>query len=741
MDVKRFITALLGVLALAVYQRDELMFRYVDAADRLTKNVFKLGQARDMLMKSVDQLNPLKGRLLESVYPLPQIDLTLDYEDLRSFDEAVDEAMSTSGYTVYMPAEANTAVNANLNFKGLEYKAEVKLHGTHPSHFSEAKKSYSVKIRKKESKTYPDGMRRFALIIPSQSNLISMFTYEVAGRLGLLTPNNYLVRLSINGISQGVYHLEEKLGKTMLERNGMAGTDVVRADDSWAHQNQDNHGTDYSFFPSGLKFKQESGQELGQRKLFSEVLTSSSYDNLKHRIVEADFYRYDTLRYLFGDNGKMTSHDNIKLLYSTSSGRISPYFRIENLIDKIRYDGKFFSPERFINQGIFTRNPLLTALVLDDGYRLNRNAFMYNYLTTEGDNLVRLLREYTSRLNPLSIDISNSRPTRFFAYELNRSIKNLEDNLENLKKYLTYSRVFLSLEFTPSTGGSVLHIAADSNSGVRPEQILLICSTCSKDTKVEAAFEGTEFTLSFELQHSGDYVANLADALEAEVFHNGMNNEFEPVPKPREVVIRSSERLLLEAASFRSIVSGDKLPDRDVYVANYSNASLTARVPEEWLGQSEIRMAKGVHKLPCDVMTPVGATLLIEAGAHIYLQPLCSLLVRGGLRISGVSDDPVVVTSLAEEPFGVFAVVGDGETTVEISHLNISNGFEARLENQYFSGALSIYNHKYVEISTSAIFRNRADDGLNIKQAEVRLQKIGFSKISLIKSISTPAGA
>ena len=250
MDVKRFITALLGVLALAVYQSDELMFRYVDAADRLTKNVFKLGQARDMLMKSVDQLNPLKGRLLESVYPLPQIDLTLDYEDLRSFDEAVDEAMSTSGYTVYMPAEANTAVNANLNFKGLEYKAEVKLHGTHPSHFSEAKKSYSVKIRKKESKTYPDGMRRFALIIPSQSNLISMFTYEVAGRLGLLTPNNYLVRLSINGISQGVYHLEEKLGKTMLERNGMAGTDVVRADDSWAHQNQDNHVTDYSFFPS-----------------------------------------------------------------------------------------------------------------------------------------------------------------------------------------------------------------------------------------------------------------------------------------------------------------------------------------------------------------------------------------------------------------------------------------------------------------------------------------------------------
>ena len=726
MDVKRFITAVLGVLALIAYQSDELMFRYVDAADRLTKNVLKLGQARDMLMKSVDQLNPLKGRLLESAYPLPKIDLTLDYEDLRNFDESVDKALSTSAYTVYMPAEANTSVNANLSFRGLEYKAEVKLHGTHPSHFSEAKKSYSIKIRKKESKTYPDGMREFALVIPSQSNLISMFTYEVAGRLGLLSPNNYLVRLSINGISQGVYHLEEKLGKTMLERNGMAGTDVVRADDSWAHQNQDNHGTDYSFFPSGLKFKQESGQELGQRKLFSTLLTSTSYANLKHRIVERDFYRYDTLRYLFGDNGKMTSHDNIKLLYSTSSGRISPYFRIENLIDKIRYDGNFYSPERFINQGIFTRNPLLTALVLDDSYRLNRNAFMYNFLTAEGDNLVSLLKEYTSRLGPLSIDISNSRPTRFFAYELNRSIKNLEDNIEILKKYLIYSRVFLSLEFSPSEGSSVLHIAADSNSGVSPEQILLICSTCSKDTKVEASFEGAEFTLSFELQRSGEYAANLAGALDAEVFHNGMNSEFEPVPKARELVIRSSERLLLEAASFRSIVSGDKLPGRDVYVANYSNESLTARVPEEWLGQSQIRIAKGVHKLHCDIMTPVGATLIIEAGAHIYLQPQCSVLVRGGLRISGVSDDPVVVTSLDEEPFGVFAVVGDGETTVKITHLNISNGFEARLENQYFSGALSIYNHKYVEISTSAIFRNRADDGLNIKQAEVRLQKNRF---------------
>ena len=103
------------------------------------------------------------------------------------------------------------------------------------------------------------------------------------------TPENFLVRVYLNGVDQGIYHLEEKLNKTLLERQGLSGHDVVRSDDSWAHQYANNHGTMFSFDYSGLQPRYTSGQSIDQITLFKNILNTDNINFIKNNIDEEEF--------------------------------------------------------------------------------------------------------------------------------------------------------------------------------------------------------------------------------------------------------------------------------------------------------------------------------------------------------------------------------------------------------------------------------------------------------------------
>ena len=272
--------------------------------------------------------------------------------DFNHFETFINQAQKNSPYAYYMPNEENHPINSEIRINDIRYKAELKIHGTNNPHFKGAKRSYSIKIRKKDGKQYPFGTRRFALVIPSQSNLIGHFTYKIAESLGAVVPKNFLVRVFINGVDQGVYHLEEKLNKTLLERNSLSGYDVIRSDDSWAQQYTDNHGTMFSFDYSGLRPKNISGKNLNQLVTVRKLLNSDDIEYIKQHVNIEKFVTYDVLRYIFGDSGHMTSNDNIKFIYSTSNGRLEPFFRIENHIEKIISNPLTYSPERHVNIGI-----------------------------------------------------------------------------------------------------------------------------------------------------------------------------------------------------------------------------------------------------------------------------------------------------------------------------------------------------------------------------------------------------
>ena len=81
-------------------------------------------------MNVVDDLNPLKGKIWNQRFNVPQVNLSLSRDDLDHFEEVIKNARQSSKYAFYMPNEINVPINTDIKIDGIEYKAELKLHGT-----------------------------------------------------------------------------------------------------------------------------------------------------------------------------------------------------------------------------------------------------------------------------------------------------------------------------------------------------------------------------------------------------------------------------------------------------------------------------------------------------------------------------------------------------------------------------------------------------------------------------------
>lgn len=727
---KNLLISLCLLFIVAIYRNDTLVFKAVNYVNIKTGGAINLSAPRNLIMHLVDDINPLKGKIWNKKFDLPIVNLALSKEDLEHFQNVVAKAKKSSPYAFYMPNEVNESIDINMTINDIKYKSEIKLHGTNNPHFSDRKKSYSLKIRNSDGKEYPYGMRRFALIIPSQSNLIAVFTYKVASMIGMISPKNFLVRVYINGIDQGVYHLEEKLNKTLLERNGKSGHDVVRSDDSWAHQYADNHGTMFSFDYSGIQQGSTSDKNLEQIVLFKELLNSDDIEFIKNNINLNEFIKYDVLRYLFGDSGHMTSNDNLKLIYNTSNGRIEPYFRIENHIEEIQTNSLTFSPERHVNIGAFKSNKLLSNLTRDDSYREARNRAIYKMLLKE-DEINKLFNEIIKKdLGVLLNDTTNILPSRYFKYELDLAKEYLSHNFNFLKKYLSYSRVFIEIIKKESSSIDIV-IKPDSNSPIKTSSFKLIVdeSYIGKYVDLIDTKSGKITTLKVAPNENGKGFISLHEVLEDHSFSLSLDQYLEPRKKSYLFKLKFNGIIDTAEVIFKNDITDETILKRDTYVAIVNESIfLKSEVPSFFkkIDDKNLLLTEGSYNFFEDLILPHGINLTIEAGVNIYLDYGVSILTRGNLNINGTKEKLVNIQPMSNKPFGVFGVVGDGYSKVNINGLNIFGGNEDVINGIYLSGALSIYNQKFTKIKNSKIHHNHADDGLNIKNSEVVLQRNHF---------------
>ncbi len=220
-----------------IYKNDYVIFHLVDKLNTNTNNKFHLSYIRDQSIKYINELNPFVGKIALKFQYLPEINIKLSKKSLDTIQLSIENSKRKDTKRMYLSAYDKEYSNATIFYDDKKYDARIRLHGTDAIHFMNKKKSYYLKLKKDQ---YFENMKRFSLIVLENNSIATLFAYSLLDWFTNFKVNSFLVKLKINGVEQGVYLLEEKLHKTLLERNSLAGYEIMKPNDEWDQQHSDN---------------------------------------------------------------------------------------------------------------------------------------------------------------------------------------------------------------------------------------------------------------------------------------------------------------------------------------------------------------------------------------------------------------------------------------------------------------------------------------------------------------------
>ena len=609
----------------------------------------------------------------------------------------------------------NEFIRSELNINGDIYGAKIKFHSQ--GYFNKDKNQFRIKLKKE--KLY-DNIRLFSLLKFGKANSQSAFMYDLYKKYLNIEVKYKIVNIKLNSVDQGFYFLEERLGKELLERNNMAGFDIVKFDNTWDHQYTNAHNPPYVYDSAHLEYKRNSKLDVGQIYKVDELLDFKNNANYK-QLLDLDYMAmYEALRTLYGDHHSIVG-DNFKLMYSTSSGLFYPFLRTEHLIDKLVNNTLSANFE----QSLFTANEIdnnfLRDMIQDDNFRNLRNKNLKLLL----DQKDELLKKYSlideKFLKYSSVDITNELPTRFYDFTAKRLKDTLIHNFNKIEDYLNYGKVLVGL-YRDSPNSYILEITPDTNTPV----IIKSLSVTSKQDDILIKTKNNEFIDIKNIDGLSQYKMQL-----------GLNDDLETKIQKYKFEIISSNKLHIENIdiSFLNTITSKLIPNKKILktISHYNKNNFYYPTLKQFtekhqnikflIDNKNIIFPQGIFNIEKDLILPHGYNLIIKQGTILKLAPNKSVLVYGNLTVQGEKKSPVIIKNLIKnKPFGVIGAVGDKKSNIDINYLNLSGGSEATLNGIYLSGGLSLYSHKKVTIKSSHIHHNSADDGLNVKNSEVLLE-------------------
>lgn len=670
--------------------------------------------------------------LNSSYEELPVINISLSHKNLTFLTNVRDKAILKTGEMYsrnggyISPDDGNKytkKTKTTMTHKGEKYSIKIKLHGTDNPHFRDKKRSYSIKLKKNKLFDY---MREFALIIPDQQNVSSILLYSMVQKYMGIDVKSKLVRLTLNGIDQGVYILEEKLSKELLERSGLSGIDVVQLSKRWTSQYEDPHSNPFSNNLSHLKIKNFSKIDNGQLLMYKKMHSLKTYKKLKNIVDIDQFARYSAINMIFGQR---KTGDNIKFLYNNATGKFSPsYYRSEGGIGILE---QFQSESSYTYEKIVENVSPFDVLIKSNEFRSLRNSYLYKIIKDE-EKLLSFMDSLVSKfINIINFDTSNNILRIGYIEKVNLVRKTLFKNIQAIKKYLYYGRVYSVFEEKDSRNYT-LEISPDVNSFINIESINFgVNNPDNYSVTIKNISEGTEETM---------IMSNIENYFMEKRFIIGLDDKFDlrPITYKYQLSFNKDIEINNFNVKFINNVTMRMINSRDNYVESFirpKNFSFDGDIneignlyPNIQYRDNVIVFTRGLYEVKDNLIMPFGYDVIFEKGVNIKIAKNKSILIYGGIEINGTKKDPVIISSLdLQKNFSSVIVVGDKNTSVsKINYLNIFGGGDGHINGIFASGALSLYDQKNVFIKNSKIYANVADDGLNIKNSMVFLQGNSF---------------
>ncbi len=722
---------------LFVYKSDTIMFKAVDIFDERTQNVLNIKEKRDSLMKFVENINFFSTKLFKPItysyyQNLPVFDLKLTRKNIEYINNVISRSLDQSNnvYSLgpFISIYDNDFIDdtrSKLYYNNEEYDVKVKLHGVGDDNWINPKKSYSIKTSKE--KLFKN-IRRFKLIVLEEQSIQTLFSYYLSNIMGYFKVNTDIVRLRINGVDQGLYLFEEALSKELLEKNQLPGVDIIKALDEWTHQYNTGHLTLFTHEIANQNFDNITGKDLGQLLLFKKLVSAKSFSQIESIVDIEKFALFEAMRIIFATDHAITG-DNLKMFFDTTSGKFYPFFRMEGYLLPLPKSDLSKTFDRELNDwfGYEYKIKIFPILNGDDNFRFLRNKYLYNILLKR-DELEDFYKSLYEDIKPLiKFDKTNNKPARWYINKMESSLKYLNENFNYIDKYLNYARVY-STVYLISDNEIILEIVPDSNSAlglqnldfgfsktntsVKIANLDSINSEYSEPTNIKEYFSDKKFSLSLDknLEISRSAFRFKIKFINEKLDKNKLNISYINLVTNKMVPEKENYYIYTNHSKNIKLKSQDKISLLQDLLIKYPNLEII---------ENRLIFKKGFYEIDEDIILPNGIDVEIQGGVNLNMHPKISFLGRANLKIDGLDESVIIKNASESNSFGVFGIVGNGKTEVNISGLNLQGGSEDILSGLYLSGALSLYHHKNVKISSSFIHNNLADDGLNIKNTNL----------------------
>jgi hypothetical protein len=398
-----------------------------------SKNYPLLYTANNYFYKFMDAFNPFVSELNLASKDVTNIDIKINKKDFNTLHKTLENSYSDLSYLnlPFMSSYNNPWIDAKLRINSQNYNGKLKFHGNNVAHFLRAKKSLKIKLAK--DNLY-NNMRKFSLIVMNEASIPLMFSYKVQEIFLGYKVETGIVKVSINGINQGTYFLEETASKESLEKNGLVGYDILKPFDEKDHQYNTQHMFPFMWEIAYTHFKNFSKRNIGQLATYEKLHQSNNSKAFKAKLDLQNLSTTEAMRALFNHP---IYGDNDSLLYNTSTGRFSRYFRTENNLKPIlKVNGRVSLDPILYSMDHIYRNEIFINLIQDDDFRFMRNKQLWRILSKK-EALLELYKNMLETYKGLILsDPTHHNSGKTIVYQDTEKLDVLIANFKAISEYL-----------------------------------------------------------------------------------------------------------------------------------------------------------------------------------------------------------------------------------------------------------------------------------------------------------------
>jgi hypothetical protein len=686
-----FISSLISIIAIALIVWTINEIKYQDPI--IPQNI--ISKSVNRTLESFSHLRlPIK-RMLGFNSDFPTINLDIKYKNYAVLEKISDNNGN---------GRRETYVPANIRTDNKSVKAKIRLQGDREIHWADPER-WSFRVQVSDDTVF--GMRKFSIQHPVTRNYIYEWMFhDFLKREGLIGLNYQFVTLNVNGTNKGVYALEEKSDKILIESN------------------QRRNGPIFKFtFDGGINFDtfwDDIRVSAYQEKAWTsnDPILLAKAEQLLLEFIHGDL----TVDEVF-DTDKLARFfaitDLFSMFHATIPDGIRLYFNpITQLFEPIGSDGHFLDKAypMLVSQ--------LSEFTGEQGFWGYGKWYERLFDIEDGEN-VELYEKYMSELDRLS----SPGYIEEYLEDIDREINNILDFI--------YSDFPFSDLWTmhPLTGVSPFfyydkNVILNKRSTIK-ERIKLNSPLYVKDINYDG--ESLSLNLSnkaklpikiinvkFDNKFFDPLLSNYIDGIS-----NNRLNANEPIhfiSKTPGSSINKSNELVLKIQY--SVIGMSEVYDQTFF---YSDNSLAINKEGNLnkfnfiqVDGSNLYLGPGDIELAGDLIVPETYKLIILPGTSIDLTNSSRIISYSPIIIKGIQNKRIEIYSSDVTGQGILVIKAKGDSVIDYVDFR-----DQIIQNtsQSVSSALTFYESNAI-IQNSIFSKNVAEDVINIVRSEFTIDNI-----------------